>query len=151
MCFPSSSNPVCEESDIESIEEVFDGGRDCGKRLVSFPSMLIASFQAKVYQAPTFRVKKLLLHHVGIVDGIEVEGIFLALVLGVGDPHDVIPVSQRGQLLVAIFGLSEFGLGGDGRCTGANNDIEFSLGLEKRSDTRNDSDAHDGCSNIHVS
>jgi hypothetical protein len=113
--------------------------------------MLIASLQAKVYQEPTFRVKKLLLHHVGIVHGIEIEGVFLALVFGVGDPHNVIPVSQRGQLSVAIFGLSQFGLGGDGRCTGTNNDIEFPLGLEKRSDTRNDSDAHDGCSNIHVS
>lgn len=151
MCFPGSSNPVGEESDIETIEEVFDGGRHCDKRSVSFPSMLIASLQAKVYQEPTFRVKKLLLHHVGIVHGIEIEGVFLALVFGVGDPHDVIPVSQRGQLSVAILGLSQFGLGGGGRCTGANNDIEFPLGLEKRSDTRNDSDAHDGSSNIHVS
>lgn len=53
----------------------------------------------------TLCVEKLLLRDIGVVNRIELEGIFLAFILWIGDANDIIPVSQRGQF--AIIGQGQ--------------------------------------------
>lgn len=97
--------------------------------------------------ALTLGIEHLLLCNLRIIHSTELEGVFLAPILRIGDPHHVVPVPQRRQLSVAGDGL-RLGLG-RGRGTRANDDIDLSFGLEEGSNTRNDSDTHCDGSHIH--